>query len=203
MFLGHYFVLIVSPQWWYQLFSDGAKDSHLLKHNFQLFFSYSDVMMTPGFDQKVEKSFAAYLYPHLTHLTTWQGGGSKFSWLSKSSTSQGSNSWMQGNLVLFKMNRLWNGLCCWRDSKVWRKIEELKVLQSGYRYICLYLRLRYTGQLVFQYCWPTETLSTKYASHLVFPEFLTSRTSMLNDLCWSFNISVFIDWLPVMQTMHK
>ena len=23
-------------------------------------------MMTPGFDQKVEKSFAAYLYPHLT-----------------------------------------------------------------------------------------------------------------------------------------
>ena len=30
-----------------------------------LFFSYSDVMMTPGFDQKVQKSFAACLYPHV------------------------------------------------------------------------------------------------------------------------------------------
>ena len=31
-----------------------------------MFFSYSDVTMTPGFDQKVQKSFAAHHYPHLT-----------------------------------------------------------------------------------------------------------------------------------------
>ena len=37
-----------------------------LKHYLQLFFSYySDMTMTPGCDQKVQKSFAAYLYPHL------------------------------------------------------------------------------------------------------------------------------------------
>ena len=29
---------------------------------------------------------------------------------------------MQGNLVLFKMNRVWNGLCSWRNSRVWKKI---------------------------------------------------------------------------------
>ena len=33
---------------------------------FFLIFSYPDVMMTPGFDRKVQKSFAAYLYSQLT-----------------------------------------------------------------------------------------------------------------------------------------
>ena len=44
-----------------------------MKHYFQLlFFSYSaHVTMTPGFNKKVQKSFAAYHYPHLT-VTTWQ-----------------------------------------------------------------------------------------------------------------------------------
>ena len=31
-----------------------------------MIFSYSDVTMIPCFDQKDEKSFATYLYPHLT-----------------------------------------------------------------------------------------------------------------------------------------
>ena len=54
---------------------------------------------------------------------------------------------MQGNLVLFKMSRVWNGLCCLRDSRVWRKIGELKVLKIGYRYICLHLK-----QCMFHFC---------------------------------------------------
>ena len=37
------------------------------EHDLQLlFFSYSDVTMTPGFGQKVSKSFAPYLFPHFT-----------------------------------------------------------------------------------------------------------------------------------------
>ena len=31
-----------------------------------MIFSYSDATMIPCFDQKDEKSFATYLYPHLT-----------------------------------------------------------------------------------------------------------------------------------------
>ena len=59
---------IVSPyQWWYQSFPHGAEDSYHLKHYLQLlFFSDSDVTMIRGFDQKVQKSFSVYYYPHLT-----------------------------------------------------------------------------------------------------------------------------------------
>ena len=47
---------------------------------------------------------------------------------------------MQGNLVLLKMKRVWNGLC-WRDSRVWRKFGKFKILQIRYyRNICLHLR---------------------------------------------------------------
>ena len=47
---------------------------------------------------------------------------------------------MHWNLVLFKMNRVWNGLCYWKDSRAWRKIVELNVRQIGYRHICLHLK---------------------------------------------------------------
>ena len=46
-------VLTVSRQWWYQLFPHEAEYFHLLKHFLQLlFFSYSYIAVTPGFDPK-------------------------------------------------------------------------------------------------------------------------------------------------------
>lgn len=47
---------------------------------------------------------------------------------------------MQGNLVLFKTKRVWNGLC-WRDNRFWRKFGKFKILQIRYyRNISLHLR---------------------------------------------------------------
>ena len=74
---------------------------------------------------------------------------------------------MQGNPVLFQMNRVWNCFCCWRESSgwrnvgklkvgsprcephplpptlthMWRNIGKLRVLQIRCRYICLDLKL--------------------------------------------------------------
>ena len=67
-----------------------------------MIFSYSDVTMIPCFDQKDEKSFATYLYPHLTLPLDRMMSQSFLHYLNL----------MQGNLSLFQMNRVWNGLCC-------------------------------------------------------------------------------------------
>ena len=47
------------------MFPHGSEDSHLLKHLQLSLFSHTDVTMTPGLDQKVQKFFAGYLYSHL------------------------------------------------------------------------------------------------------------------------------------------
>ena len=81
----------------------------------------TDVTMTPGFDQKVQKSFAACIYPHLTLSALDRMMSQSFLVYLNLLHAQ-----RQGNLVLFKMNRIWNGQGCWKDSKVWKGVGSWK-----------------------------------------------------------------------------
>ena len=83
-------VLIVSPQWWYELFPHGAEDSHLLQHYLQmcyfLFWCYDDTRLS----SKSSENFCCLPLSPFNCETTWRGDGSKFSWSSKSPTCSGS-----------------------------------------------------------------------------------------------------------------
>ena len=88
--LGHYFILIVFPQWWYQLFPHGAEDSQLLKHYLQLLFIF---LLKCDDDTRLwSQIFSCLLLSPFNSVTTRQDDGSKFSWLSKYPTCLGRNS---------------------------------------------------------------------------------------------------------------
>ena len=176
---GVLFCLVISPHWRYKLFPHGAEDSHFLTSSTVALFSPScderssltNYLFLLSFDDgnilwSKSLEIFCYLYSHLT-VTTLQDDGSKFSWLSKSLHAQEVLLRMQGNPVLFQMNRVWNCFCCWRESWVWRivgklkvgspwcephplpptlphmwrNIGKLRVLQIRCRYICLDLKL--------------------------------------------------------------
>ena len=105
--------------------------------------------MTPGFDQKVQKSFPAHHYPHLTLSLPDRTMDQSFLDYLNLLLAQGVTLDDAGKsgLVQNEQSLIWNGLCCWRDNRVWRIIGELKVLQTGCRYIFLHLR-----EGIFHWC---------------------------------------------------
>ena len=77
-----------------------------------MIFSYS-MTMTQDFNQKVQKPFATYLYTHLTlsPIDMMMMGKSFLDNLNLLH-ARGITLEDAKNLVLFQMNKVWNGLCC-------------------------------------------------------------------------------------------
>ena len=98
-------------------------------------------MKTPGFGQKAEKYFVAYLYPDLS-LSQLDGVGKNLlGYLHYLLHPQGVTFEDAWNLILLKMNKVLSGLFCWTtESRVCREVGKLKFLQIRCTYIYLLLK---------------------------------------------------------------
>ena len=124
-------------------------------------------MKTPGFGQKAEKYFVAYVYPDLS-LSQLDGVGKNLlGYLHYLLHPQGVTFEDAWNLILLKMNKVLSGLFCWTtESRVCREVGKLKFLQIRCTYIYLLLkhskfRLYHSWYFIknFLQCWCLDKVS--------------------------------------------
>ena len=96
-----------------------------------MIFSYSNVMKTPGFGQKTEKYFVAYLYPELS-LSQLDGVGKNLGYLHYLLHPRGVTFEDAWNLILLKMNKVLSGLFCWTtENRVCREVGNWNYCKLG------------------------------------------------------------------------